>query len=73
MFPYKFAKTFKGLLFLYQKFLDVKILLERRNLREFLISIIKIGGFFIRVFGKRGYKIIKIKKEKAAFRTASQS
>ena len=33
----------------------------------------KNGWFFQKSFGKRGYKIVKMKNEKVAFRTAAES
>ena len=51
-FPYKFPKNFKWSSFLCQKFIDLKSLQESSNLWELLISVLKMGGFFIRFLAK---------------------
>ena len=60
-FPYKFLKIFKGPLFRCQKFLDFKSLWKSSNLYKLLISIIKMGGLFIRFFAKAVRKSSKSK------------
>ena len=47
--------------FLYQKFVDVKSSPESSNLWELSISVIKTGGFFIRILAKEVRKSHKLK------------
>ena len=63
-FPYKFLEIFKEPSFHCQKFVDLKSLWESSDLYEILISIIKVGGLFIRFFAKAVATTSKSKNEK---------
>ena len=63
-FPYKFLEIFKEPSFHCQKFVDLKSLWESSDLYEILISIIKVGGLFIRILAKAVWTTSKSKNEK---------